>query len=233
MRAFILAGGFGTRLRSKVSDLPKSMAPVAERPFLEWQLMLLKAQGITDIVLCVGYLAEKIVDYFGDGSRLGISIDYSVEKEPLGTAGAILNASKFIDNTFLLLNGDTFFDVDYRGLLDFHEGKEALMSLSLAMVDDASRYGAVRVDINNRIVGFSEKSPDVHEFGYINGGVYAIEPALLSHIAAGKAVSLENDVIPNIISKEPVFGYVSDGFFIDIGTPESYEVAQKFFSQQL
>lgn len=230
-KVFILAGGFGTRLRSKISDLPKSMAPVAGRPFLEWQLMALKAQGFADIVLCLGYLSDKIIDYFGDGSKFGVKIDYSIEEEPLGTAGAIRNASDFIDDTFLLLNGDTFFDVDYRALLDFHEGKEAALSLSLVMVEDATRYGSVRIDINSRVAGFEEKRPDALELGYINAGVYAIEPSILDYIAPGKAVSLENEIIPTIISKEPVFGYVSDGYFIDIGTPDSYEAAQKFFTQ--
>lgn len=231
MRAFILAGGLGTRLRSKVSDTPKSMAPIAGRPFLEWQLMLLRVQGITDIVLCVGYLADKVIDYFGDGSKFGLNIDYSIEEEPLGTSGAILNASKFIDGTFLLLNGDTFFDVDYRGLLDFHETKEAMLSLSLVMAEDATRYGSVKVDITNRVKGFEEKRADIQALGYINAGVYAIEPSILDYIAPHKVVSLENDVIPTIIGREPVFGYISDGYFIDIGTPESYEEAQKFFAR--
>jgi len=224
-----LAGGLGTRLRSKVSDLPKPMAPVAGRPFLEWQLMVLKAQGFCDIVLCTGYLADKVALYFGDGSNFGLKIDYSVEKEPLGTAGAVLNAAKFIDGTFLLLNGDTFFDLDCRGLLDFHEGKEAGLSLSLVMVDDAARFGSVAIDSNNRVLGFREKGSDTQGFGHVNAGIYAVSPAVLDYIAPGKPVSLENDVIPTIITTGSVFGYVSDGYFIDIGTPESYEKAQEYF----
>ncbi|MDI6716967.1 MAG: nucleotidyltransferase family protein [Actinomycetota bacterium] len=231
IKTFILAGGLGTRLRSKISDLPKSMAPVAGRPFLEWQLMALKEQGFTDVVLCVGYLAEKIIDYFGDGSKFGMNIDYSIEREPLGTAGAIRNASKFVDSTFLLLNGDTFFDVDYRGLLEFHEAKDVMLSLSLIMAEDVSRYGSVAVDINNRVVGFKEKQASSQGFGYINAGVYAAEPSILNYIAPQKAVSLENNVIPTIMETGRVYGYISDGYFIDIGTPESYEVAQKFFER--
>jgi len=230
-KAFILAGGLGTRLRSKVSDMPKSMAPIAGKPFLEWQMMLLKAQGFTDIVLCVGYMADKIIDYFGDGSKFGLSIQYSVEKKPLGTAGAIRNASEFIDDTFLLLNGDTFLSIDYEGLLEFHDAKEGILTLSLTLADDATRYGSVNIDIFSRVTGFKEKQADTYKFGYINAGVYTVEPSIIDHIVPNKAVSLENDVIPTIMGIEPVFGYVAGGHFIDIGTPESYEEAQKFFTR--
>jgi D-glycero-alpha-D-manno-heptose 1-phosphate guanylyltransferase len=229
VKTLILAGGLGTRLREKVSDLPKAMAPVCGKPFLEWQLMQLKAQGFTDIILCVGYMADKITDYFGKGEKIGLNIEYSVEDKLLGTAGAVKNASRFIDDTFLLLNGDTFFDIDYQALVEFHEAKEAFLTLSLVMLDDVARYGSVHIDTVNRIKGFKEKQSDKIEFGYINAGVYAVEPTVLNCIAPKQAVSLENDVIPDTVKTGRVFGYVSEGAFIDIGTPESYEFAQKYF----
>jgi NDP-sugar pyrophosphorylase family protein len=231
MKALILAGGLGTRLREKVDDLPKSMAPLGGKPFLEWQLMLLKKQGITDIVLCVGYMADKIKDHFGDGKKMGLNIEYSFEGKPLGTAGAIKNAAKYVDGPFLLLNGDTFFDIDFDGLVEFHEAKEALMTLSLIMVSDASRYGSVHIDIVSRIKDFKEKQPDKTEPGYVNGGVYVLEPAVLDSVESGKAVSLENDVIPGLVKTNKLFGYVAECKFIDIGTNDSYEAAQKFFAK--
>lgn len=231
MKALILVGGLGTRLRSQVSDLPKSMAPIAGKPFLEWQLMMLKAQGFHNIVLCTGYLADPIVEYFGDGSKFGLNIDYSFEEEPRGTAGAIRNASGFIDGTFLLVNGDTFFDMDCNSLLDFHEVKGAMVSLALTMVEDVSRYGSVTIDINGRVKSFKEKSPNIQTFGYINAGVYVVERAVMDHIAEDTAVSLEKDVIPKIINRGLVYGYVSEGYFVDIGTPESYEQARKYFAR--
>jgi NDP-sugar pyrophosphorylase family protein len=236
MKALILAGGLGTRLRDKVGDLPKPMAPVAGKPFLEWQLMLLKGQGITDIVVCAGYMADKIVEYFGSGKKLGLDIEYSIEDQLLGTAGAVKNAAGYIDDSFLLLNGDTFFDVDLRGLAEFHEAKEALMTLSLRVVKDMSRYGSVHIDIVNRIKGFKEKQsagsePGFIDAAYINGGIYIIEPQVLDNILDEEAVSLENDVIPNLVETNRLFGYVAEGAFIDIGTAESYESAQKFFAK--
>lgn len=231
MRVFILAGGFGTRLRDKVPDMPKSMAPVAGKPFLEWQIMLLNTQGFSEIVMCLGYRSQQIVDYFGDGSKLGVDIDYSIENEPLGTAGAILNASSFINETFMVINGDTFFDMDLQSLREFHEAKKAELSLSLTMVEDVSRYGSVLIDINNRVLEFNEKNPDVKGFGYINAGVYILEPLVLESIFLNKPVSLENDIIPSIINKGSVYGLIADGFFIDIGTPNSYEAAQHYFKR--
>jgi NDP-sugar pyrophosphorylase family protein len=233
MRTFILAGGLGTRLLDKVSDAPKAMASVAGKPFLAWQIKLLKAQGFNDIVMCLGYRSQQIIDHFGDGSNYGVNIGYSVENEPLGTAGALMNASSLIDGTFMLLNGDTFFDMDFQGLCEFHEAKEAEMTLSLTMVDDVSRYGSVSTDVNNRVSKFNEKESDTTCFGYINAGVYIFEPSVLELIPPQKAVSLENEVIPSIISKDKVYGFISDGFFIDIGTPESYDAAQRFFKRYL
>jgi NDP-sugar pyrophosphorylase family protein len=231
MKTLILAGGLGTRLREKISDLPKGLAPIAGKPFLEWQLFQLKEQGFKDIVLCIGYMADKIVDYFGSGEKMGLSIEYSIEDRLLGTAGAVKKAAKHVDETFLLLNGDTFFDVDLRGLVEFHKTKEALMTLSLAMVSDASRYGSTHIDTVNRIKRFEEKQPDKTEPGFINGGVYAMEPSVLDGIESEKVVSLENGIIPAMVETKRLFGYVVEGVFIDIGTADSYETAQKYFAK--
>jgi D-glycero-alpha-D-manno-heptose 1-phosphate guanylyltransferase len=234
MKTLILAGGLGTRLRETVSDVPKSLAPVAGKPFLEWQIRLLKEQGFDRFVLCLGYRAQQIVDFFGDGTSFGVKIEYSFEEKPLGTAGAVLNAANLIDGAFMLLNGDTFFDTDYRSLVEFHDAKEAKLSMALTVVDDVSRFGSVSMDIYSRVGKFSEKDSETKGFGYINAGAYVIEPVILEHIDPLKPSSLEKEVIPALVEnniESGVFGMVSDGFFIDIGTPDSYETAQKFFNR--
>ena len=224
MKAFILVGGKGTRLRPITEDLPKPMVTVNGKPFLLYLLNYLFTQGITDFVLLTGYKAEKIVDYFGDGSKFGFNIKYSHEKEFLGTAGALKNAEKFIENQpFLLLNGDIFFPFNLQEIKKTHETNKSKCTLALTHLKDCSRFGHVITD-NERITSFKEKgfsSP-----GDINVGIYIVDPSVLDMIPL-RFSSIEHEIFPKLIESDSLFGHRADGYFIDIGTPESYNQFQK------
>lgn len=229
MQAIILAGGMGTRLRAAVQDRPKPMAQVVSKPFLEYQFDLLKRDGITDLILCVGYLAEQIVDYFGDGRRWGIRIDYAFEREALlGTAGAIKNAAPLIQGPFLVLNGDTYFDLDLRQFIRFHEMQRCqdatvLGTLAVLEITDPTAYGSVWIDGQSRITSFAEKAVGSRPVNLISAGVYLLEPELLDLIPAGKKVSIERETFPAILkSDQYLLGYIAEGFFVDVGTPSEY-----------
>ncbi|MHB0976072.1 MAG: nucleotidyltransferase family protein [Candidatus Aquicultorales bacterium] len=225
----ILAGGLGTRLRPAVENLPKSMAPVAGKPFLEHQLIRLKTFGYTEVVLLVGHMSELISDRFEDGSSLGMDISYSKEETPLGTGGAVRNALHLLKKTFLLLNGDTFFDVDYNELADLHRERRAVLTIALAHAEEAARYGLVRVGEDGRVLAFDDKAANGP--GLINGGVYVMERSAIERVPEGQRISLEKEVIPEVIkSGLPVYGRIFKGAFIDIGTPEAYEMAQHFLA---
>ena len=230
MRALILAGGFGTRLSAVVKDVPKPMAPVAGRPFLEFVIGRLKTQGIKDIVLLTGHKSDAIEEHFGDGRNFGVSISYSVEREPLGTGGAIkLAAGAFPgDQDFIVLNGDTYFNADCRALMDFHRANKSLLTLSLKYMEDLSRYGSVSVTKDYRVEGFREKiNAPSPSGGYINGGVMAMSGSALSHFRGSGILSIEKEVMPGLLETGRIFGLPFGGKFIDIGIPEDYGSAQE------
>lgn len=227
MQAILLAGGLGTRLRSVVSDRPKPMALIENRPFMEYVVHELSKYGITDIIFAVGYKGSMVEEYFGDGSRFEaydgtrLRIQYAYEKELLGTAGAIKNAAKLVtEDTFFVLNADTFYQIDYGRLVRMQEELGLEMALVLREVPDVSRYGqAVLKD--GRLTGFNEKTSEARP-GTINGGVYRMTRALMEDIPEGK-VSLENEMIPKWLKEGRMLGgFVNDGYFIDIGIPEAY-----------
>lgn len=229
MQAIILAGGMGTRLRPVVDNKPKPMAEVAGRPFLEYQIGLLKRYGLTDLILCIGYLSEQIVDYFANGAQWEVSIQYALEEQSLlGTGGAIKNAERLIKGTFLVLNGDTYFDIDLQKLIQFHESKRhqdvsILGTLAVVEVTNSAAYGSVWMDNESRIVGFAEKATGCSPVHTVSAGVYVLEPAVLEFIPSGKRVSIERETFPLILSKgRNLLGYIAEGFFVDIGTPTGY-----------
>jgi NDP-sugar pyrophosphorylase family protein len=239
MQAVILAGGLGTRLRSVVADRPKPMAGIAGRPFLEYQLEFLKRYNVDDLVLCVGYRHECIRDCFGDGSAWGVRIEYSVEEELLGTAGAIKLAQRHIRGAFLALNGDSFCEVDLRSLLHFHEHRRLagrasrlLATIALTRIHDPRDYGTVGLDRRQRIVRFAEKSTSHRGPQWINAGVYVLEPEILDRIPSGKKVSLEKETFPALAEGGHLHGYPSDAPLIDIGTPEGYSRFQHFIEER-
>jgi NDP-sugar pyrophosphorylase family protein len=226
MQALILAGGEGTRLRSVLGDnLNKPMAPIAEKPFLEYLIMRLQQQDIDDIILCVGYKAELIQSYFGQGERWGVRLTYSRETEPLGTGGAVKLAEDIVHgDEFVVLNGDSFFDVDLGALARFHHEAGATATIALAQVDNAQRFGAVRLDDAHRIVGFAEKD-NAARAGLINGGIYVLTRDVLAVIPRGQVCSLEREVFPALVARN-LYGRPFPGFFTDIGVPADYERLQ-------
>lgn len=221
MECIILAGGFGTRLRSVVSDVPKPMAPIGDRPFLELLMDYLIGYGFDHIVLSTGYMHEKIEEHFGNSYR-GIPLSYAVEHEPLGTGGGMRNALKCCrEEEIVVLNGDTLFKVDYDDLRRFYHSHPTRLALVLRQVDDTSRYGSVTTDCSDRVSLFAEKEAS-HGFGTINGGIYMMHRSLLEEQPDGKAFSFEKDIMQALYIKEPFFAYTSGAFFIDIGVPEDY-----------
>ena len=221
--AIILAGGFGTRLRSVVSDVPKPMAPVAGKPFLAYVLDRLKGQGYSHIVLATGYLHEKVEEYFGMEYN-GLAIDYARELSPLGTGGAIVNAMQHCtEECVTVLNGDTMFDIDHEELCRRSDEWHAPLTAVLRWVPDAGRYGTVEVDDSGLITAFSEKDPSTGS-GYINGGIYRLQRSLLDGYAIGAPFSFEKEVLQAL--GKPFRAYAADGYFIDIGIPEDYQRAQ-------
>jgi D-glycero-alpha-D-manno-heptose 1-phosphate guanylyltransferase len=225
--ALILAGGKGTRLQPVLPHLPKPMAPVPDKPFLDYLILLLASNGIKNIILSVGYMHETIINYFGH-QKYGCTIQYSIEKEPLGTGGALLySASTVKEKYFLALNGDTYFKINYR---DFINQSQSLpFSIALHKTNDTGRYGSVTLDEQNRIIAFREKSSSGGE-GFINAGVYHIEKNfLLKNIPQQGSFSLEKNFLPQWSQSGYVYGFPMDGFFIDIGIPEEYERAKNYF----
>ncbi len=240
MQALILAGGLGTRLRPVVADRPKSMAAVDDRPFLAYQIAGLRRWGVEHVVLCVGYLHEHVSAYFGDGTASGLRIDYSVEDRPLGTGGAVKLAERFVRGPFLVLNGDTYFDVDLRAMARAHQARAVpggvngngrpgeahtagpLGTVAVVEVPDTRAFGSVALRADGRIEAFREKSADLAP-GFINAGIYWLEKDVMNHIPSGRAVSLERDVFPGLVAdRRGLYAFPAAGFFVDIGTPDGY-----------
>lgn len=224
----ILAGGLGTRLKSIVADRPKVLAPVAGKPFLAYLLDQLCEAGIAKVILCTGYLADLIEAEFGRSYR-SIELFYSVEDSPLGTAGALRNCLPQISSDYaLVLNGDSYCETDIAGLCRWCSGRGAKAAILLNQIEDTSRYGRVVLDDAARITGFVEKGKDGP--GLINAGIYLFNKALMKEIPPSQALSLEKDFFPKWAASGALFGFRAViKRFIDIGTPESYEQAQKLF----
>lgn len=226
--AIILAGGFGTRLQSVVSDVPKPMAPVCDRPFLEYQLDYLINQGIERVVLSLGYLPETIITHFGNQYKT-LQLLYAVEDHPLGTGGAIAWAAEKIEGDyFWVFNGDSLFEVDLPEMEKACNSTSAGFALALRKVQDVSRYGSVETDSNGMITLFKEKSTTPAP-GYINGGVYLIRKADLIDNVPGQRFSIEKSLFMPAERPVLMYGYPSDSYFIDIGIPEDYKKAQHDF----
>ena len=225
MKAIVLAGGLGTRLSGLTSDIPKPMAKVGARPFLEYLLDYLVEQGAEQVVLAVSHKWEVIRNHFGDIYR-GISLKYSVEDEPLGTGGAIRQALETIpDNEVVVLNGDTLFHVDLAALADVHHRDKTLLTIALKQVTDCGRFGRVKLSDNGVITEFMEKS--TNGSGWINGGIYMLHRRLLDDFPMPVKFSFEQDLLePNIARICPV-AFQSSAYFIDMGVPEDYERAQR------
>jgi NDP-sugar pyrophosphorylase family protein len=221
----ILAGGLGTRLRSVLGGLPKALAPVGGQPFVAYQLDWLKRQGIARVILCTGYGHDLIRAYCGDGTAFGMQIRYSVEDKPLGTAGALQQARRFLNETFLVMNGDTYFATELAPLLAQHKEGDALATLALVKVPQAGRFGAVTLDEHGYVAHFAEKK--CRRAGLINAGIYIFEAQIFARFPARVPLSLEDDVFPVLAEQRLLRGHVLEGYHMDIGTPESYEQFQR------
>lgn len=227
------------RLKSVVSDRPKPMAEVGSQPFLELQIEYCKRYGITDFVFCIGFMHEQVQEHFGDGSRWDVSISYSVEQQLLGTGGALRNASALLGGAILVLNGDSFKEVDLREVISFHERKSvvnarAMGTIVLTTVANAREFGSVSIDAGGKILAFTEKS-SLSRSGQslINAGIYVLAPDFLDRIPCGRVVSLEREVFPAVLaSGEDLFGYPVAGFFADIGTPLGYRRFQEYIKER-
>ena len=225
MKALILAGGFGTRLRPLTYTRPKHLLPIANRPHIEHVFDLLKQCGVHEIVLLTSYLAEHFSGVVENAAAAGLDFEVAHEAEPLGTAGAFKNAAHLVgDEPFLAFNGDILTDLDLRGVLDFHRARKADATIVLTTVDDPSAYGVVPTDGDGRVLGFIEKPPrDEAPTNSINAGVYVFEPSILDRIPSGKVYSAERELFPELVEQGArLFALGTDAYWMDIGTPQQY-----------
>lgn len=227
MKAVIMAGGEGSRLRPLTLGRPKPMIPLVNKPVLSHILDLLRRSGITDVVITLQYLEDRIRDYYGDGSNLGMNIDYSVETVPLGTAGSVRQAAALLDETFLVISGDALTDFDLRAVVESHRANGALATMTLARVGNPLEYGVVQSDDAGRILHLYEK-PGWAEVrsDTVNTGIYVLEPELLERIEAGVVCDFSHDLFEGMIADgAPLFGHVAEGYWTDIGQLEEYRQA--------
>ncbi len=222
--AIILVGGEGTRLRPLTLDLPKPIVPVLDRPFLRFQLDLLRRAGIEDVVLCVAFRPDRIREVLGDGSKDGVRLSYVLEERPLGTGGAVKNAESILGDRVVVMNGDVLADLDLDAILQTHEETQAAATIALHPVENPSAYGLVEADAAGRIERFIEKpKPEEITTNRINAGVYVLQTQTLSLMPKGEPYSIERGYFPSLIaSGERVQAYVHTGYWIDIGTHQKY-----------
>jgi mannose-1-phosphate guanylyltransferase len=222
MQAVILVGGEGTRLRPLTSTVPKPVVPLVDRPFIVYMLEWLKHHGVDDVILSCGFLATSVRNVLGDGSQLGIRLRFVEEPEPRGTAGALKYAESFLDDRFLMLNGDVLTDIDLSAQIAQHERTQASGTLALVPVPDPTNYGLVRLNENNSVREFVEKpSADQIDSNLISAGAYVLERSVVDMIQPDRAVSIEREIWPRLVGKG-LYGFPADAYWLDIGTPERY-----------
>ncbi|HQP10203.1 MAG TPA: nucleotidyltransferase family protein [Candidatus Omnitrophota bacterium] len=226
----ILCGGLGTRLRTAVKDVPKVMAQVNGRPFLDLIIEHLKGQGVDRIVLCTGYQADLVESYYRE-HYFGLTIDFSRENQPLGTGGALKNAHPVIfSDPFLVFNGDSFLPVDLEAFLDFHQKNDALVSILASPAGQSADFGTLEIDRSGQVISFREKIQEAKE-PLVNAGIYCFDGTIFEYMPEEERFSLENDFFPSLIG-EKFYGYRTDKKFMDIGTPERYQAAKDVFKKR-
>jgi D-glycero-alpha-D-manno-heptose 1-phosphate guanylyltransferase len=230
IKAVLLVGGLGTRLRSVLPSTPKPLASVGHMSFLELLVRQLRYQGIRRLVMCTGYLGDQIENEFGDGHSWDAAIEYSRELHLLGTAGAVKLAQAYLRDVshFVTMNGDSFLEIDFHQLVRFHREHGGLVSMAVLKAPNTSRFGTVEMDAGGRVIGFLEKTGR-DASGIVNAGVYVFDRAVLDHIPEGPA-SLERDVFPRLLNYG-MYALEQHGMFIDIGAPEDYARAQRLCDQ--
>jgi NDP-sugar pyrophosphorylase family protein len=227
MQSLILAGGEGTRLRPLTIHTPKPIVPLANRPFLTYQLDLLKLAGIRDVTLSLSYQPNKIEDIFGKGEGMGLHIHYVVETTPMGTAGAYKHSQEHLKQATMVFNGDILTDINIADVIAFHREKNAAATIVLSPVENPSGYGLVEADAEGRVRRFIEKpKPEEITCNTINAGIYVLEPSVLNYIPAGEKFSFEYQLFPALLeADEKFYAYTWPGYWIDIGTPNRYRRA--------
>lgn len=230
MQALVLAGGLGTRLRPLTNSIPKPMMPILGKPFLSYQLELLKSSGISEVVLSIGYLGEQIKAYFGDGSKMGLRVTYSIEEVPMGTAGGMKLASSLLHDEFFVVYGDSYLPVDYKEVEDFFKdsGKIGL----LIAYDDQQGETTVRRNVsigeNNLVTKYKKDSND-KDLNLVEAGVLVFKKRVLDFIPESKPFSLENEIFPVLIAKKELAGFITNQRFYDIGMPERLKDFEELF----
>ena len=228
MKAVVLVGGEGTRLRPLTFTTPKPLLPIVNQPFLERQLVWLADHGVDDVVLSMGYLPDAFHEHFRDESGQdtfrGMRLRYAVEDEPLGTAGAIRFAADGIDERFVVCNGDVLTGLDLSAMVEFHDERSAEVTIALTRVEDPSAFGVVPTALDGSVIAFVEKpAPGSAPSDWINAGTYVLEPSFLDRIPPRLNVSVERETFPRLLEQPGrLFGYRSDAYWLDIGTPEKY-----------
>ena len=224
MKAVVMAGGAGTRLRPLTINRPKPMVPMVNKPVIAHILELIKRHGITDVVITLQYMAESIQDYFGDGQSHGMNIQYSIEQTPLGTAGSVKQAQPLLDDTFIVISGDAVTDIDLSAVIEYHRSRQALATLTLYRVSNPLEYGVVIIDENGRVQRFQEK-PSWGEVisDTVNTGIYVLEPQVLDYFEPEISYDFSKNLFPMMLEKgDPMFGYVADGYWCDVGNLAEY-----------
>lgn len=225
MKAIIIAGGMGTRLRPLTYNTPKPIVSLANRPFILHQIDLLRKFGITDIILNLHYLSDNIKNIFEDESKMGVKISYSMENDPLGTCGAVKNAEEFFDDKpMLVFNGDILTDINLGKMIQFHEEKKAKVTIALTHVENPTIYGLVITDKDSRVLEFREKPTwEQVVVNTVNAGIYIVDPSIFKEVPKGKPYSFERQLYPSLLEqKERVFGFNTDAYWMDIGDPAKY-----------
>ena len=227
MKAVIMAGGEGARLRPLTCDRPKPMVPLMDKPMMEYIVELLTAHDLRDLAVTLQYLPEQIKEYFGEKSPLGVNFTYFLEEEPLGTAGSVKNAASFLDDTFLVISGDCLTDINLSAAIDFHRQKKTLVTIVLTPQENPLEYGIVMVNEKGRIIRFLEKPGWGEVFSdTVNTGIYILEPEVLAYIPTGKKFDFSRDLFPLLMEKgQPLYGCVLPGYWCDIGNLEQYRFA--------
>ncbi len=232
MQAVILAGGLGTRFRPLTLKIPKPMIPVMGKPYLEYQLQYLKSNDITNILLCVGYLGEDIQNYFGNGQSWSININYSFEKKPLGTGGALKNAMGKLDDCFFLIYGDSFLPINYNSLEEcFNKADKSLLIALYGNQDDTTVPNNVSLNEDGIITQYKKNSSS-SMLKYVDAGVLVLKRDILKLITSVKVVSLEEEIFPDLIDRQECAGFVTQERFYDIGTPERLKRFESYLMRQ-
>src|SRR5438067_61202 len=227
MRAVVMAGGEGTRLRPLTSNQPKPMVPIVGKPCMEHIIELLREHGFEEIVVTVAFLPQAIRSYFGDGESLGLRVEYSVEESPLGTAGSVGLAADKLDDTFLVISGDALCDFDLGKLLEFHKKREAAVTIALKSVENPLEFGIVVTDEGGRIERFLEKPSWGQVFSdTINTGIYVLDPEVLNHIPSDRPYDFSKELFPLLLEMgRPLYGHVFEGYWQDIGNLDQFRQA--------